>query len=322
MEINIFYKSIRECIEDKLKKGDSLNMSFRIDSAIDSNKSNLDSKKLDEQKEVKPKIEVFGQKKYKEVYTKSGENQLAILVEDNSSSPYEFLNKLQEKSGQNLTSEISERQKIGQMDLRELTPSDEMKETPKTTGLPEETPPTISKEKPEIKLPESKNPINSESMPEFTPEKIDGVTDKIDAGKPVTRQQVPREYNSENPHPNAGKTTTGGTGYSMVVQDDGSYKYYNPDGQEIPAEEFRQYNPNMYSSSLTQNWVISDKSSLTHKRGNVTVSDYNYQLIKSFGDPALYQKSENGRYVNAYTGEVINENVYNQLCKAYEDITA
>ena len=96
MEINIFYKSIRECIEDKLKKGDSLNMSFRIDSAIDSNKSNLDSKKLDEQKEVKPKIEVFGQKKYKEVYTKSGENQLAILVEDNSSSPYEFLNKLQE----------------------------------------------------------------------------------------------------------------------------------------------------------------------------------------------------------------------------------
>lgn len=156
-------------------------------------------------------------------------------------------------------------------------------------------------------------------------EPINAAPDEITTKPPVTvrtenNSKAP-EYNADNPHPNAGKTTTGQNGYSMTVQDDGTYKYYDDAGNEISPEEFRKYNPNMYSSSLTQNWEISDDRTLTHKRGNVYVTDYNYQLIKSYGDPMLFTKNKDGKYVNESTGEVINEYVYNQLCKAYEDIT-
>lgn len=321
-------------------------MTLQVDPSNGDDKWGVGSTRTPKTEEQKPKIEVFGNKQYKEVYTKDGKAQLAILVEDSGLSPYELLNKIQGDFAKNNPApkaeadspsadlppelkEILDRQKIGKMDLRELPPAEESEEIPDAPNTPNgegKTPapkdePEIELEPPKINLPELKKPGTSGELPELAPGKIDSVPDKIDVGKPVRIQEFPSEYNSENPHPNAGKTTTGNTGYSMVVQDDGSYKYYNPEGEEIPAEEFRKRNPNMYSSSLAQNWGPMDGKTLSHKRGNVTVSDYNYQLIKTFGDPALYQKNENGRYVNPYTGETINENVYNQLCEAYEDIT-
>ncbi len=319
-------------------------MVFRIDSTGGDDKWNVGNSETPKTEEQKPKIEVFGPK-YKEVYTKDGKNQLMILVEDDGLNPYEILNKIQgdfaknkpdskaelDESLKDLPPEVREilnRQKIGQMDLSELPPAEESEEIPDAPNTPNgegKTPapkdePEIGLEPPKINLPELKKPGTSGELPELAPGKIDSVPDNIDVGKPVRIQEFPSEYNAENPHPKSGTKTTGKNGYSMVVQDDGSYKYYNPDGQEIPAEEFRKYNHNMYSTSLSQNWGPMDPKDGTRKRGNVVVSDYNYHLIKKYGDPALFYITENGKYVNS-KGEVINEYVYKQLCEAYQDIT-
>lgn len=315
-------------------------MTLQVDPSNGDDKWGVGSTRTPKTEEQKPKIEVFGPK-YKEVYTKDGKNQLMILVEDNGSNPFEILNKLQDdfaknnpssqaganESSEDLPPELREiwnRQKIGQMDLSELPPAEESEEIPDAPNTPNgegKTPapkdePEIGLEPPKINLPEPQKPESSGAASG----RINTVPDKIDAGKPVEYTPAPSEYNAENPHPKSGTKTTGENGYSMVVQDDGSYKYYNPDGQEISAEEFRKYNHNMYSTSLSQNWGPMDPKDGTRKRGNVVVSDYNYQLIKTYGDPALFYITENGKYVNS-KGEVINEYVYKQLCEAYQDIT-
>ena len=316
-------------------------MTLQVDPSNGDDKWGVGSTRTPKTEEQKPKIEVFGNKQYKKVYTQAGKAQLAILVEDNGSNPYEILNKIQgdfaknkpdskaelDESLKDLPPEVREilnRQKIGQMDLSELPPAEESEEIPDAPNTPNgegKTPapkdePEIGLEPPKINLPEFKKPESSGAASG----RINTVPDNIDVGKPVEYTPAPSEYNAENPHPKSGTKTTGENGYSMVVQDDGSYKYYNPDGQEILAEEFRKYNHNMYSTSLSQNWGPMDPKDGTRKRGNVVVSDYNYQLIKTYGDPALFYITENGKYVNS-KGEVINEYVYKQLCEAYQDIT-
>lgn len=308
-------------------------MVFRIDSTGGEDKWNVGNSETPKTEETKPKIEVFGPK-YKEVYTKDGKNQLMILVEDNGSNPFEILNKLQDdfaknnpssqaganESSEDLPPELQEafNRKNIELPLNEEDEASDVSNTPNAKGktpAPKDDP-EIELDPPKINLPEPQKPESSGAASG----RINTVPDNIDAGKPVEYTPAPSEYNAENPHPKSGTKTTGENGYSMVVQDDGSYKYYNPDGQEISAEEFRKYNHNMYSTSLSQNWGPMDPKDGTRKRGNVVVSDYNYQLIKTYGDPALFYITENGKYVNS-KGEVINEYVYKQLCEAYQDIT-
>lgn len=167
--------------------------------------------------------------------------------------------------------------------------------------------------------------ISQSDIEKIFPKKQEEISEnseiKFDKSKLLKPELEPSQQaeNSKNPHPNSGKKTTGNNGYSMVVQDDGSYKYYNDKGDEISAETFRGTNPSMYSQSLTQNWTRQEDG--THwKRGDKTISDYSYNMLKSYGDPAGYKQVGEDKYVNS-KGEVINKCIYDQLVKAYDEFT-
>ena len=117
-----------------------------------------------------------------------------------------------------------------------LLPADSDNQWPSGRILPSPLLPADS----DIKWPKD---IDAPSLPGGS-EPINATPDEITTKPPVTvrtenNKKAP-EYNADNPHPSAGKTTTGKNGYSMTVQDDGSYKYYDDAGNEISPEEFRK----------------------------------------------------------------------------------